>query len=90
MGGMMAITVRFPSMLHANGGDRRSSSTSRSATSPRLLAALERRIPGISRSMLADPIFNVAVNDEMLLHGVRQHPLKDGDVVEIVPTISGG
>ena len=28
--------------------------------------------------------------DEMLLHGVQAHPLKDGDRVEIVPAISGG
>jgi molybdopterin converting factor small subunit len=33
---------------------------------------------------------NVAVNDEMLLHGVRERPLADGDVVELIPTISGG
>ena len=54
-----------------------------------LLDALERRIPGLARD-LADPIYNFAVNDEMLLHAVRAHPLNDGDVVEIVPTISGG
>jgi hypothetical protein len=30
------------------------------------------------------------VNDEMLLHDVDRHPLKDGDLVEIVPAISGG
>jgi molybdopterin converting factor small subunit len=30
------------------------------------------------------------VNDEMLLHSVDRHPVKDGDVVEIVPAISGG
>jgi hypothetical protein len=26
----------------------------------------------------------------MLLHDVDRHPLKDGDLVEIVPAISGG
>jgi molybdopterin converting factor small subunit len=26
----------------------------------------------------------------MLLHGVGDHPVRDGDVVEIVPTIAGG
>jgi molybdopterin converting factor small subunit len=55
----------------------------------RLLDALDRRVPGLARD-LADPIYNFAVNDEMLLHGVRSHPLRDGDIVEIVPTISGG
>ena len=37
-----------------------------------------------------DLIFNFAVNDEMLLHDAADHPLRDGDVVEIVPAISGG
>ena len=54
-----------------------------------LVDALDRVIPGLARE-LADPIYNFAVNDEMLLHGVRSHALADGDVVEIVPTISGG
>lgn len=52
-------------------------------------AALARKFPDIAQD-LSDPIFNIAVNDVMLLHGVRQYPVKDGDVVEIVPTIAGG
>lgn len=85
---MMAVTVRFPAMLHAVAG------TEVVIEDPvddvaAVLTALERKLPGISQQ-LADPIYNLAVNDEMLLHGVRQHPLKDGDIVEIVPTISGG
>jgi molybdopterin converting factor small subunit len=54
-----------------------------------LLVVLERRLPGLGRE-LADPIYNFAVNDELILHGVRARRLKPGDVVEIVPTISGG
>ena len=54
-----------------------------------LIEALERRIPGLS-DQLDDSVFNFAVNDEMLLYHARDHALKDGDVVEIVPTISGG
>jgi molybdopterin converting factor small subunit len=50
---------------------------------------LERRFPALAHD-LTDPIFNVAVNDVMLLHGVRQYPVKDGDVVEIIPTVAGG
>jgi molybdopterin converting factor small subunit len=52
-------------------------------------AVLERDHPRLAL-MLTDPIFNVAVNDVMLLHGAQQYPVKDGDVVEIVPTIAGG
>ena len=54
-----------------------------------LVAALERRIPGLAAE-LDDPIFNVAVNGEMLLHTVRSHRLEDGDAVEVVPAIAGG
>jgi molybdopterin converting factor small subunit len=82
------ITLRFPSMLHARAG-RELTFDESCADLGTLLDALDRRIPGLTRE-LADPIYNIAVNDEMLLHGVRAHPLKDGDVVEIVPTISGG
>ena len=85
---MMAITVRFPAMLQPTAGTEVVIDESVGDVAA-LLLALDRKIPGISAE-LADPIFNFAVNDEMLLHGVRKHPLNDGDVVEIVPTISGG
>jgi molybdopterin converting factor small subunit len=54
-----------------------------------LIAAIDRRFPGIAAE-LDDPIFNVAVNDEMLLHAVHSHRLEDGDVIEFVPAIAGG
>jgi molybdopterin converting factor small subunit len=82
------ITVRFPSMLQALAG-RELTVDEPVADLGALLDALEQKIPGLARD-LADPIYNFAVNDEMLLHGVRTHPLRNGDVVEIVPTISGG
>jgi aldehyde:ferredoxin oxidoreductase len=84
----MAVTVRLPAMLQP-------------AAAPEVIidepvhdvaavrAALERRFPALV-PLLNDPIFNIAVNDVMLLHGVRQYPVKDGDVVEIVPTVAGG
>ena len=39
---------------------------------------------------LDDAIFNFAINDEMLIHDAGNHAVRDGDVVEIVPAISGG
>jgi molybdopterin converting factor small subunit len=75
-------------MLHARAG-RELTFDETPSDLGRLLDALDRRVPGLARH-LADPIYNFAVNDEMLLHGVRSHPLHDGDVVEVVPTISGG
>jgi len=41
-------------------------------------------------SRLHDSIFNFAINDEMLIHDAASHAVRDGDVVEIVPAISGG
>jgi molybdopterin converting factor small subunit len=82
------ITVHFPAMLQARAG-RELAIHAPIDNLGALLDVLEERIPGLAKD-LADPIYNFAVNDEMLLHGVRNHPLKNGDVVEIVPTISGG
>jgi molybdopterin converting factor small subunit len=54
-----------------------------------LVDAIDRRIPGF-REQLDDSVFNFAVNDEMLLYHARERALQDGDVVEVIPTISGG
>ena len=83
----MAITVRLPAML------RRGSDTLTIAepvhSIAQLVEALGRIQPDLT-AQLDDTIFNFAVNGEMLTHGVDHHPVKDGDVVEIVPAISGG
>jgi molybdopterin converting factor small subunit len=84
----MTVTIRFPAMLQAKAGHELRIDEE-VADIASLLVILERRIPGLARD-LADPIYNFAVNDELILHGVSTRPLKDGDVVEIVPTISGG
>ena len=84
------ITVYLPAMLraHADGADVLTITTPVQSMSE-LIAALERKAPRLVRQ-LDDSVFNFAVNDEMLLHGVHAHPLRDGDRVEIVPAISGG
>jgi molybdopterin converting factor small subunit len=82
------ITVRLPSSLQAEAGTMMQVHEPVS-TIDELVTVLDRRIPGL-REQLDDSVFNFAVNDEMLLHGALRHPLRDGDVVEIVPTISGG
>ena len=81
----MPIRVRLPAML--GGGEL--AVTERVETIAELVGALDRARPGIA-AQLRDTIFNFAVNDEMLLHSVDHHPVRDGDVVEIVPAISGG
>jgi len=78
------IEVRLPTML--GGG---SLSVADARTIGDLARAVQQARPDIA-ARLDDTIFNFAVNDEMLLHDARAQPLKDGDVVEIVPAISGG
>jgi molybdopterin converting factor small subunit len=82
------ITVRLPATLRTGGAETLELDDP-IATVGELVDALERRLPGI-RDQLDDSVFNFAVNDEMLLHRARVRGLKAGDVVEIVPTISGG
>ena len=86
--GSVPIIVRFPAMLHAKAG--KAVTVDEAVTDiASLIQSLDRRIPGLAAD-LADPIFNVAVNDEMLLHGVANRRLEDGDIVEFVPTLAGG
>jgi molybdopterin converting factor small subunit len=82
------ITVRLPSTLRAATGDviRIEEDVPDVAA---LIDLLDRRIPGF-RDQLDDSVFNFAVNDEMLLFRARDRALRDGDVVEVIPTISGG
>ena len=84
---MMGVTVRLPAMLRRNADTL--TITEPVHTIAQLVDALGRIQPDLIRQ-LDDTIFNFAVNDEMLTHGVDHHPIKDGDVVEIVPAISGG
>lgn len=82
------ITVRLPSTLEGI-TDRTLEVHEPVATIAELVIVIDRRIPGF-REQLDDSVFNFAVNDEMLLFQAREHALQDGDVVEVVPTISGG
>ena len=82
------ITVRLPSTLGVNPSDTLEVHE-RVSSIRELIDVLDRRIPGF-REQLDDSVFNFAVNDEMLLHRARDRALADGDVVEIIPTISGG
>lgn len=84
----MSITVRLPATLRTGPADTLTVHEP-VRTIADLVAVLDRRIPGF-QAQLDDSVFNFAVNDEMLLHRAREHPLHDGDIVEIIPTISGG
>ena len=82
------ITVRLPGTLRIGPNDTLSFSEPL-ATVADLVDALDGRIPGF-KDQLDDSVFNFAVNDELLLHRARERRLADGDIVEIIPTISGG
>lgn len=82
------ITVVLPSTLRVSDTNRLEIHEP-VGTIAGLVDALDSRIPGF-RDQLDDSVFNFAVNDEMLLHHARDRALQDGDVVEIIPTISGG
>ena len=57
------------------------------ATIGDLVGALDARYPGLAAE-IDDALYNFVVNGQLLLHRVRQEPLTDGDVVEILPTSS--
>jgi molybdopterin converting factor small subunit len=82
------ISVLFPATLHVNDANRLEVHEP-VATIAELVDSIDRRIPGF-RAQLDDSVFNFAVNDEMLLFHARDRSLRDGDVVEVIPTISGG
>ena len=85
----LAVTVNFPAALQPIAGGRSLVVREPVATVGQLLAALERLAPGLGEQ-LDDPLYNIAVNDELLLHAVAQRPIADGDVVEVIPTMAGG
>jgi len=82
------VTVRLPATLRVGGADTLQVEGP-IATVAELVEALDARIPGF-KAQLDDSVFNFAVNDEMLLYHARERRLAEGDVVEIIPTISGG
>jgi molybdopterin converting factor small subunit len=83
------IHVRIPSILRLSGAAAEFSITDSPTTVGEFIKVLDRQLPGLI-DRLDESLYNFAVNDVLVLHGSRQHPLMPGDTVEIVPTISGG
>jgi len=82
------VTVNFPAALQSISGPTLVVRES-VHTVGQLVEALDRLVPGLARE-LDDPLYNIAVNDELLLHNVDARQVKDGDVIEIVPSMAGG
>jgi molybdopterin converting factor small subunit len=83
------ISVLLPPSLAREAGVSTLTVTEPVRTVEELVGVIDRAVPGF-RDQLEDALFNFAVNDELLLHRVRERTLADGDRVELVPTISGG
>lgn len=84
----MTITVNFPDSLQGIAGQTLTV-TEAVSNIGQLIQALDRLKPGLARE-LDDPMYNLALNEEILLHGVDARPVKDGDVIEVVPSMAGG
>lgn len=82
------ITVNFPASLQPMTGPSMAVREPVS-TIGQLIQALDRIAPGIAKE-LDDPLYNIAINDEILLHSVDSRSVKDGDVVEVIPSMAGG
>lgn len=82
------IAIRLPPSLRAAAEDLRLSAGDVRSIAD-LVDALDRRLPGF-RDRFEQGGFSFAVNDELVLYRARDVVLKSGDIVEVVPTISGG
>jgi molybdopterin converting factor small subunit len=85
---VMAIIVNFPAALQPIAGQCLVV-REEVATVGQLIKALDRLRPGIAQE-LDDPLYNIAVNQEILLHAVDARSVKDGDVIEVIPSMAGG
>jgi molybdopterin converting factor small subunit len=83
------IIVRLPAMLRRPGMPDELRIEAPVGTIDALVRALDARYAGLARE-LDDSILNFAVNEELILRRARQRALRDGDVVEVIPMISGG
>jgi molybdopterin converting factor small subunit len=82
------ITVNFPAAFHSLAGPSVIVRES-VATVGQLIQALDRLVPGIAKE-LDDPLYNIAINDEILLLAGDALAVKDGEVVEVIPSMAGG
>jgi molybdopterin converting factor small subunit len=84
----MSVTVNFPASLSHFAGQSVIVRES-VANLGQLVEALDRLAPGLAKE-LDDPLYNFAINQEILLHAIDARPVKDGDIVEVIPSMAGG
>ena len=90
----MAVEVRVTSVLQRLVGGR--SVQGKGATVGELLANLEAAYPGFRKQISGEDgslhrFINIYLNDEDIRYlGALDTPVKDGDVVSILPALAGG
>ncbi len=91
----MSIEVRVPQILRKHTGGAKSLKAS-GRTVREVLEDLDRQHPGLRERLLEDGdrlhrFVNIYVNDEdVRFIQALDTPLKDGDVVSILPAVAGG
>ncbi|HEV8595073.1 MAG TPA: aldehyde ferredoxin oxidoreductase C-terminal domain-containing protein [Thermoplasmata archaeon] len=84
------VTVHLPRAIVAV-EDGAVTVTEETPTVGLLLDRLSREFPEIRRAMESeDSLFNVAINEQMFVEGIRNLPLKSGDHVELIQAFAGG
>jgi molybdopterin synthase sulfur carrier subunit len=91
----VAIEVRLPTILRAHAGGQ-SKVQAEGSTVGQVVASLTSQFPGIAGQIVtADgalhKFVNVYVNDDDVRYiGKLDAPVKDGDVISILPAVAGG
>ncbi len=84
------VTVHIPRTLVPI-GDGVITITEETPTVGELLAKLVSRCPELKRVLESeDSLVNVAINGQMLVEGIKNLPLKDGDQVQLIQAFAGG
>lgn len=91
----MAVEVRVPTILRKHTGGAKAV-TGDGSTVRALLDDLEARHPGIRDAVVTDSgelhrFINIYLNDEdVRFLGTLETPVRDGDVLSILPAVAGG
>jgi MoaD family protein len=91
----MAVQVKVPTIMRKH-ADGRAKVEAEGDTLDALLSDLEARYPGITKNVRSDDgglhrFINIYINDEDVRYlGSLEAPLKDGDIVSILPAVAGG
>jgi aldehyde:ferredoxin oxidoreductase len=83
------ITVKVPTGVPHAPADGTVLVTREVRSLKELAREMDRMVPGLGELFESDA-FNVAVNDDVCLHGAAEKELKNGDRVELVSALAGG